>query len=88
MRYPRLYGAYKATGVRLLVRACRYVVWTARREREVWRRGHETTMEMHCIPKDEVAALVSECGAKLVEAEVHPMDGGFQSRRYWVVRES
>jgi SAM-dependent methyltransferase len=88
MRYPRLYRAYKATGVRGVVKACRYVTWAARREREVWRRGHGTTMEMHCIPQDEVAALVHECGATLVEAERHAMDGGFQSRRYWVVRRS
>ena len=53
---------------------------------EVWRRRYLTEMKMHCVPQDEVADLVREGGCVLVEAEHHVMDGGFQSRMYWVVR--
>ena len=65
-----------------------YVIVAAKREWEVWRRGRRRIMEMHCIPQDEVADLVREGGGALVDAEKHVMDGGFQSRRYWVISRS
>ena len=44
-------------------------------------------MDMHCVPQDEVGALIRECGGTLVDTEKELVPGGFQSYRYWVVRE-
>jgi SAM-dependent methyltransferase len=85
-RHPYLYRIFKAVGIRALYWKSRYAIETLKREREVWRRRYLTEMKMHCVPQDEVADLVREGGCVLVEAEHHVMDGGFQSRMYWVVR--
>ena len=52
-----------------------------------WRSHHRPHMDMHCVPQDEVAALIHECGGTLVDTEKELVPGGFQSYRYWVVRE-
>ena len=53
-----------------------------------WRRGPLTArMEMYCVPRDEVAALVSAAGGRLVEVE-EELTPGYLSCRYWVTKAS
>ena len=84
-RHPRLYRIFNAIGVRRLYWASVDGIAWIRREIGIWRRGRAAIMEMHCVPQDEIADLIREGGCTLVEAEKHVMDGGFQSRKYWVV---
>jgi len=42
-------------------------------------------MEMNCLPRLEVEALLEAAGARVVVAERHPLPG-FKSYRYWVAR--
>jgi len=49
-----------------------------------WRRGpFAARMEMHCVPRAEVVALVTEAGGTVVSVE-EEWTPGFQSCRYWV----
>jgi hypothetical protein len=41
-------------------------------------------MDMHCVSRSEVLALVSAEGGRVVDVEEELMPGGFQSCRYWV----
>jgi SAM-dependent methyltransferase len=42
-------------------------------------------MEMHCVPRAEIVALVAEHGGRVVDVEEELMPGGYLSCRYWVV---
>jgi SAM-dependent methyltransferase len=44
-------------------------------------------MEMHCVPRSEVAAAVTESGGRIVDVEEEAMAGGYNSCRYWVIRQ-
>ena len=46
----------------------------------------DARMEMHCVPRAEVIALIESCGARVVAVENEEMVGGYQSCRYWAVR--
>jgi SAM-dependent methyltransferase len=48
------------------------------------RRPFAPKMEMHCVPRAEVVALLAERGGRLVEAEEELTADGFMSCRYWV----
>lgn len=51
-----------------------------------WRRGPlAPIMEMHCVPKAEVLAILESAGAEVVTVEEQLM-GPFQSCRYWAIR--
>ena len=50
-----------------------------------WRnRPFAPRMEMHCVPRSEVLAIVQEDGGRVLDIEEELMPGGFQSYRYWV----
>jgi hypothetical protein len=52
-----------------------------------WRnRPFAPRMEMHCVPRSEVLALVQEHGGRALDIEEELMPGGFQSYRYWVAK--
>jgi len=42
-------------------------------------------MEMHCVPRAEILALLADEGARVVDIEEESMAGGYLSCRYWVV---
>ena len=44
-------------------------------------------MEMHCVPRAEVLAILAENGGRLIDTEEELMPGGFQSCRYWVAKK-
>jgi len=44
-------------------------------------------MEMHWVQRSDVLAVLTESGGRLVYAEEELMPGGFQSCRYWVVKD-
>ena len=49
-----------------------------------WRRGpFAARMEMYCVPRDEVVALVSAAGAQILDVE-EERTPGYLSCRYWV----
>jgi hypothetical protein len=41
---------------------------------------------MHCVPRSEVAAAVSESGGRIVDIEEEAVAGGYHSCRYWVTK--
>ena len=41
-------------------------------------------MEMHCVPRSGVLAILAEGGGRLVDTQEELMPAGFQSCRYWV----
>jgi SAM-dependent methyltransferase len=45
----------------------------------------QPVMEMHCVPKAEVVALLTQHGARVLDVERHSLPG-FRSYRYWVGR--
>jgi hypothetical protein len=50
-----------------------------------WRnRPFAPRMEMYCVPRSEVLALVREHGARIVDIEEEDMPGGLHSYRYWI----
>lgn len=91
-RYPRVQRALRAAGsgaVRVWLNRC--VVMSRRRARylrDLWRRRTATTpiMEMNCVPRSEVEAVVSAARRRVVGIDTHVIEGGFRSRVYWVVR--
>jgi SAM-dependent methyltransferase len=55
-----------------------------KRKQDAWRRGLlAATMEMYCVPRAEVLALLKDAGGRVlhVDEETTP---GYQSCRYWV----
>jgi hypothetical protein len=44
-------------------------------------------MEMHCVPRAEILALVAEAGGRVVDVEEELMSGGYHSCRYWVKKD-
>jgi SAM-dependent methyltransferase len=51
-----------------------------------WRRGpFSARMEMYCVPRADVLALLDEAGARVVQVE-EEWTPGFQSCRYWVTK--
>ena len=60
----------------------------ARYLRNAWRRRTATTpiMEMHCVPRGDVEAVVSAAQRRVVDIDTDILEGGFRSRVYWVVR--
>lgn len=52
-----------------------------------WRsRPFAAKMEMYCVPRAEVTALVESNGGRIVHVEDELMPGGYRSYRYWVVK--
>jgi SAM-dependent methyltransferase len=50
-----------------------------------WRsRPFAARMEMHCVPRSEVLAIVQEQGGRVVDTEEEMIPGGLQSYRYWI----
>lgn len=100
VRHPRLFLVFKATGLRAAYWTVRRMIDLANRMIDAardhadfvptawrrWRSHHRPHMDMYCVPQDEVAALIRECGGTLVDTEKELWPGGFQSYRYWVVR--
>jgi hypothetical protein len=41
-------------------------------------------MEMHCVSRQEVVALIQDRGGHVIDIEEERMPGGLQSYRYWV----
>ena len=41
-------------------------------------------MEMYCVARQEVVALIEDHGGRIVDVEEERMPGGLQSYRYWV----
>jgi SAM-dependent methyltransferase len=54
-----------------------------------WWRGRPFApkMEMHCVPRADVLATLVASGGRVVFTEEELMPGGFQSCRYWVVKD-
>ena len=51
-----------------------------------WRRGPMAArMEMYCVPRDEVARLISAAGGRIVDVE-QELTPGYLSCRYWVTK--
>jgi SAM-dependent methyltransferase len=48
------------------------------------RRPFAPLMEMHCVPRAEVLAIVQQHGARVVNVEEELRPGGFQSYTYWI----
>jgi hypothetical protein len=95
VRHPRLFSLFKATGLRAAYWTVRRMIDVARDHQHVlpaawrrWRSHHRPHMDMHCVPQDDVAALIREHGGALLDIEKELVPGGFQSYRYWVVRRS
>jgi hypothetical protein len=69
----------------------------ARRDRAIRRHIHplvnwwlgrpfDAKMEMHCVPRSEVLALLGPSGARVLDTQEELVTGGFQSYRYWVTK--
>ncbi|MGH9386635.1 MAG: class I SAM-dependent methyltransferase [Vicinamibacterales bacterium] len=99
-RHPRVFRVLYATGLRDLYWNGRRAIdrVKARRDRLIRRRVHpfinwwlgrpfEAKMEMHCVPRSEVLALLGDCGARVVDTQAELVAGGFQSYRYWVTKD-
>ena len=84
VRHPRLFLVFRATGLRAAYWTVRRMIDAGKDHRDAWRRwrSHRRPhMDMHCVPQDEVGALIRECGGTLVETEKELVPGGFQSYR-------
>jgi hypothetical protein len=99
-RHPRMFAALRATGLRDLYWAARRAIDGAKtfRDRGIRRWMHPLLnrwervsfaprMEMHCVTRAEVTAIVHAAGARVVDVEEEMMPGGYVSCRYWVVRQ-
>jgi SAM-dependent methyltransferase len=99
-RHPRLFRLLRVTGLRdaywawrraldrIRARRDRFIV-TARVPQMInwWRnRPFAPGLEMHCLPRREVLAIVQEQGARVVDVEEELMPGGFHSYRYWICK--
>jgi len=95
-RHPRAFRVLRATGLRDVYWAWRHALdgVKARCDRLIqglihplvnwWKRQpFAPRMEMHCVPRSDVLAILAEGGGRLVDTEEELMPGGFQSCRYW-----
>ena len=58
-----------------------------KRELTSWKRGlFAATMEMHCVPRAEVLALLKDAGGRVVNVDEEKTPG-YQSCRYWVSKD-
>jgi SAM-dependent methyltransferase len=100
-RHPQLFAALRACGVRDVYWAGRRMVDGIKggRDELIRRRLHPVInwwerqsfaprMEMHCLPRAEVEALVAAAGGRVLHVDDEMMSGGYQSCRYWVVRST
>lgn len=98
-RHPHLFRVLYATGLRDLYWSGRRGIDRVKaiRDRVIRRRIHplinwwlgkpfDAKMEMHCVPRAEVAALLADCDARIVDTQEELVTGGFQSYRYWVTK--
>jgi SAM-dependent methyltransferase len=96
-RHPRAFRVLRATGLRDVYWAWRRTLdgVKAHRDRMIerlihplvnWWKGRPFAprMEMHCVLRSEVLAILAEGGGRLVDVEEDLMPGGFQNCRYWV----
>jgi hypothetical protein len=53
-----------------------------------WWRGRPfaARMEMHCVPRAEVLAVLETCGGLVLHVDEDVMPGGFNSCRYWIAK--
>lgn len=52
-----------------------------------WRRGpFSPQMEMYCVPRGDVLAILTGAGGRVLDVEEHAMPP-YQSYRYWVTRD-
>jgi hypothetical protein len=59
-----------------------------KRELASWKRGlFAATMEMHCVPRAEVLALLKDAGGRVVNVD-EERTPGYQSCRYWVSKDA
>jgi SAM-dependent methyltransferase len=84
-RRPRLRRALEAVGLAAVYRAARAAAEGAR----AWTRAAAAPrpaprMEMNCVARSEVEALMQSLGARVVDVQTELLPGGFQSCRYWV----
>jgi SAM-dependent methyltransferase len=99
-RHPLIFRVLYATGLRDAYWSGRRAIdrLKARRDRLIRRHVHplinwwlgrpfDAKMEMHCVPRSEVVALLEECGAQVVDTQDELVTGGFQSYRYWVTKD-
>ena len=77
-RHPTTFAWLERTGGLRLIRAIQGLMYPD--SPAGWR-----AMEMNCLPRAEVEALLEAAGAHLVMADRHPLPG-FKSYRYWVGR--
>ena len=100
-RHPHVFRAFRATGLRDIYWRGRRGVDAVkeRRDRMVrrlinpiikWWKGRPQPekMDMHCVPRSDVLAILQEAGGHVVDVEEEMMPGGFQSCRYWVTKKS
>ena len=88
-RHPGLYRFLRATRLRDLYWTWRTVVFEPLLAPTInWWRGQPFApkMEMHCVPRADVVAVVAAGGAELVDTEEELLPGGFTSCRYWVLK--
>ena len=52
------------------------------------RQSFAPRMEMHCVARPEVVALVTAAAGRVIQVDEEMMSGGYQSCRYWVVRST
>jgi SAM-dependent methyltransferase len=98
-RHPRLFVTLRATGIRDAYWSVRRGIdrLKSRRDAMIRRRLHpainwwqgvsfDAKMDMHCVPRAEVLALLEESGGRVVAVEDESVAGGYLSCRYWVVK--
>jgi SAM-dependent methyltransferase len=99
LRATRLRDAYwiwRRALDRLKGRRDRFIIAARKQTFEVvvpplvnWWRGRPFApkMEMHCVPRAEVLAILGESGGRPVHVDEELLRDGFQSCRYWVRKE-
>ena len=100
-RHPHVFRTVRATGLRDIYWTGRRGVDAVkeRRDRVVrrlinplikwWKsRPQPEKMDMYCVARSEVLAILQQAGGHVVDVEEEMMPGGFQSCRYWVTKRS
>jgi hypothetical protein len=98
-RHPGVFRVLYATGLRDLYWSGRRAIdrVKSRRDRVIRQHVHPlinwwlgrpfaAKMEMHCVPRAEVVALLEASGARVLDTREELVAGGFQSYRYWVTK--